>query len=96
MCAALTITSAYELTESFFDPLWISEKENKLYAPVRFRDIVNERYLISKNTHTSYNDTRDITPTEREILLQLIIQDLQQQQELIEKHKREAANKNKR
>jgi len=57
---------------------------------------VKERYLISKNTHTSYNDTKDITPTEREILLQLIMQDLQHQQELIEKHKREAANKNTR
>jgi hypothetical protein len=84
------------LTESFFDPLWISEKDKKLYAPVRFRDIVKERYLISKNTHTSYNDTKDITPTEREILLQLIVEDLQRQQELIEKQKREAAMRNKR
>ena len=57
---------------------------------------MKERYLISKNTHTSYNDTKDITPTEREILLQLIIEDLQQQQELIEKQKREAAMKNRR
>ena len=57
---------------------------------------MKERYLISKNTHTSYNDTKDITPTEREILLQLIIEDLQQQQELIEKQKREAAMKSKR
>lgn len=57
---------------------------------------MKERYLISKNTHTSYNDTKDITPTEREILLQLIVEDLEQQQELIEKHKREAAMKNRR
>ena len=71
--------------------MWLSDGVR--YAPKRFREIVKERYLISKNCHTSYSDTKDITPTEREYILQFIIEDLQKQKDLIDKAKADADKK---
>lgn len=70
---------------NFFDPRWTSE--NQPYAPKRFRDIVKERYLISLHTHTGYNETSSISPTERILLLQCINEDLQNKKDLYEKMK---------
>ena len=62
---------------NFFDPALTSE--GKPYSPERYKQIVKERYLISKHTHTSYNDTRDITPFERELILTYIKDDLEEE-----------------
>lgn len=70
---------------NFFDPRFTSKGE--LYAPLRFKQIVNERYLISKHTNTSYSDTKDITPSERSLLLNFILDDLKMQQEIINTQK---------
>lgn len=76
---------------NFFDPRWTSEK--KPYAPERFRDIVEERYLISNYIHTSYLDTASISPTERTMLLQLIKDDLQRKYDKIEEIRSNQNNK---
>lgn len=54
------------------------------YGPIRFKEIIKERYLISKNLHTSYNDVGKITPAERTQLIQLLAEDIQNQKKLIE------------
>lgn len=68
---------------NFFDPRWTSDK--KSYGQERFKQIVQERYLISKRLHTSYSDTASISPTERNLILQFIKDDLQKEQEAIER-----------
>ena len=65
------------------------------FASSRYREIVKERYLISKHTNTSYEGTRDITPVERGYLLQFIMDDLQRQKEMYDKARAETTNKNK-
>ena len=55
------------------------------YGPERFETLIEERYLISKYTHTSYLDVGKITPREREKILQLIIDDMKREQELRDK-----------
>ena len=67
---------------NFFDPLWTSD--GKPYAPEHFKMIIEERFQISKNLHTSYNDVGLITPTERAYLIKLLIEDAQKKAEILE------------
>lgn len=61
----------------------------------RFKDVARERYLISKHTNTSFNDTQYMSPVEREFVLEFIMEELQKQKEIMDAAK-EKANKNKR
>ena len=58
--------------------------DGKLYAPLRFEQIIEERYQISKHINTSYKDLGEITPTERKYLLEFIKRDLEHEQKLIQ------------
>lgn len=68
------------------DPIFTSD--GKPYAPQRFKEIVRERYLITKYCNTSYKDIDDITPLEREYLLEFIYDELQKEQKAYEEAKR--------
>lgn len=58
------------------------------YGPYRYREIVQERYLISKQTHISYSDTGKMTPSERRMILQFILEDAKKEKDAIEKSKK--------
>jgi hypothetical protein len=73
------------------DPLWTSD--GRPYGPVRFEQIVEECYMISKQIHTSYTDLTKITPLERTYLLQFIKRDLERENELREKQQQELRNR---
>ena len=79
---------------NFLDPQ--KTKDGKPYGPERFKQIVKERYLITKHTSTSYSDTGGITPTERDLLLQYITEDLQKTKEAIEKSEEKVKSKKRR
>ena len=66
------------------DPLLIDKPE---LAGKQFKDLVKERYLVSKHTHTSYLDTAHITPVERKYIFEFITDELQKQKEAYEKLK---------
>ena len=61
------------------------KEESVPYAPRRFKELVNECYLISKNLNTSYTDVRGLSALERTYLLQLIYKDKKEEQEAIDK-----------
>lgn len=63
--------------------------DGKPYGPYRYKQIVKERYFISKHSNTSYVDTADITPAERTYLLEFISNDIKKQNEIIDKYKKE-------
>ena len=67
--------------QNFLDPQ--RTKDGKPYGPARYREIVRERYFISKHTSTSYSDTGDITPTERLYMLEFIAEEIMKQQEML-------------
>ena len=69
-------------------------EEGKPYGPVRYKNIARERYLISKPTNTSYEDTNRITPLERGYILEFITEDLERQKEMYDKAREDARNKN--
>ena len=67
--------------------------DGRPYGPTRYKQIVKERYLISKHTNTSYDDTLNITPIEREYLLEFIADDLHRQKEMYDEAKNNASRK---
>ena len=60
-------------------------EDGKPYGPSRYKEIARERYLISKHTNTSYDDTSNITPLERGYILQFLIEDMERQKALYDK-----------
>ena len=65
------------------------------YGPIRYKQIVQELYLISKNCNTAYTDLLDISITEKGYLLQFIADEIERSNEAIEKQKQEMKAKNK-
>lgn len=68
------------------DPLLTSN--GRPYGPYRYEKIVEECYVISKKTNTSYTDVLKMTPLEREYLLKFIRRDVERENELIEQRRR--------
>ena len=65
-------------------------KDGKPYGPERYKSLVKNLYIISKNTYTSYTDLRDkITPSEMTALLQLIKEENEETRKYVEKMKKD-------
>ena len=72
-------------------------EDGKPYGPTRYKELVQERYLLTKHTNTSYDDLAKITPLERGYLLEFLIQDLEKQKAAYEKAQAESeARRNRR
>jgi hypothetical protein len=61
--------------------------EGRPYGPWRYKQIVKESYIITKNTNTPYSDVMNMTPAEREYFIEFLAEDFKKQQEQIEKAK---------
>ena len=68
-------------------------EDGKPYGPTRYKEIAKERYLISKHTNTSYDDTATVTPLERNYLLEFLVEDLQRQKDMYDKAQADAEAK---
>lgn len=79
--------------QNFLDPK--KTNDGKPYGPVRFKSLVKELYLIAKNCYTPYTELLDITPTEKDELINLILEDTKRADEQMAKIK-EQHTKNKR
>lgn len=60
-------------------------KDGKPLGPQKFKELVRERYWISKNINTSYGDTGQLTPIEREYLLEFITDEMKKQKDFVDK-----------
>lgn len=81
----------YPSQGSFLDPQ--TTNDGKPYGPIRYKEIVKERYLLSKNMNTSYNELGQITPTERKYLMEFLIEEIKESKKAMEEKKRELSNK---
>lgn len=70
--------------------------DGKPYGPIRFKQLVQECYLISKNINTSYNDVVQMTPTERQYILSFLAEEAHKVQQQLDENKRLAQQKNKK
>lgn len=57
------------------------------YGPVRFKEIVKECFIISKNCATSYTDLMNITPIEKNYMLEFIAEELKNTEAAIQKNR---------
>lgn len=74
-------------------------EDGKPYGPARYKRIVQECYLISKNMNTSYADVLKITPKEREYLINFLLEEYEEkkkqvEQELQKMQERKSSRKN--
>ena len=83
MLASKKIHSHYPSQGSFLDPQ--KTRDGKPYGPQRYKELVRERYAISKITNTSYIDTGKITPLERKFIMEFIVEDNKREKESFEK-----------
>ena len=58
---------------SFLDPPLTSD--GKVYAHERVNEIIRQCYLITRFCHTPYSDVMDMSPMERETILNIIRED---------------------
>ena len=72
---------------NFLDPLQTTD--GKPYSYERYKEIVQERYFISKYINTSYTDTGNITPLERGFLVDFIKEEIETKRRAAEQRKRE-------
>ena len=56
------------------------------YRPNRYKEIVKERYIIATKSHIPYADVGNMTPIERDYVLEFIQEDLRRELELLNKH----------
>ena len=68
--------------QTFLDPLYTETGEP--YGPARYKRIVQECYLISKNMNTSYADVLKMTPIEREYLINFLLEDYNEKKKAME------------
>lgn len=61
------------------------------YAPIRFRELAKECFVITRNLNTSYVDTLQISPTERKYLIGFLLDEAKQREQMIAMKKAEAA-----
>ena len=70
-------------------------EDGQPYGPIRYKELVKEAYIITRNLNTTYNDVVMLNPTERKYLIKFLIDESKQRDEMIQKRKAEAeANRN--
>ena len=70
---------------NFLDPQ--KTEDGRPYSPVRYKELVKDCYLISKNLNTSYLDVLKITPLERNYLINFLIEEAKYNKDMLEKNK---------
>ena len=78
----MKLSLTFAANKNFLDPK-VTE-DGKPYGPERYKRIVQECYLISKNMNTSYSDVIRMTPREREYLLEFLLADFNEKQQAYE------------
>lgn len=59
--------------QSFLDPLLTSD--GKLYAPLRYKRILQDVYTITRNTNIDYQSVMNMSVSEREYIMIFLIEE---------------------
>ena len=68
---------------SFLDPQ--KTKDGRPFGPIRYKQLIKELYVIAKTIHTPYTELLEITPTEKNELINLILEENKKSEEAMEK-----------
>ena len=66
-------------------------EDGKPFGPIRYKEIVDECCIISKNLNTPYTEVLNISPTERNYIIKFLIKEAEQRAALLEKARAESA-----
>lgn len=61
------------------------------YGPFRYKEIVRECYVITKNMNTPYSDVLKMTPTERGYILEFLAEEIKRSDEMTQQLKQKAS-----
>ena len=53
------------------------------YAPLRYQELVKQRYIISNRCNTSYIEVGEMTPTERNLILGYIQDEIRKENQIV-------------
>ena len=67
-------------------------RDGKPYGPVRYEELVRERYLISKRANISYSESGKLTPTERKYITKYVVDEINKEKELTEQYRSNKRN----
>ena len=62
-------------------------RDGKPYGPIRYKEIVRECYIIAKNSNTPYTDLMNITPIEKNYLMEFIMDEFEANKKASEEFK---------
>lgn len=79
----MKLSQPFANNQTFLDPLYTENGEP--YGPARYRRLMQECFLISKNMNTSYSDVKKITPREREQLINFLLEDYNEKKKAVDK-----------
>ena len=68
-------------------------KDGQPYGPIKYKELVRECYIISRNINTSYTDLMDVTPLERQYMLEFIKEESDSLKKTIEENKQKQKTK---
>lgn len=71
-------------------------KDGKPYAPQRYKEIIKECYIISKNCNIPYSDVLNMSVIERNYMLEFLNDEAKQMIEETEKYKEQLKQQNNR
>lgn len=78
----MKLSQPFANNQTFLDPLYTENGEP--YGPARYRRLMQECFLISKNMNTSYSDVKKITPKEREQLINFLLEDYKEKKKAVD------------
>ena len=82
----MMLTSRFPTPMNFMDPTLTNDGQP--YGPTKYKELVRNNYLISKNCNTSYTDVLQLTPRERDYIIEFIIKDADDAKKLMEENRR--------
>ena len=71
----MTTCPHFSSQRSFLDPQLTSD--GRLYAPLRYKRILQDCYAITRNTNIDYQSVMNMSITEREYIMSFIIEEAQ-------------------
>lgn len=61
------------------------DRDGKPYGPTRYKEIMRECWYISKHTHNSYQDVLLMSPTDRDMMISFISDDIKRHNQEMER-----------
>ena len=63
--------------------------DGKPFGPIKYKELVREAYILAKHCNISYSEVMNMTPTERQYMLEFLKEDMDREKESLNKIKKQ-------